>query len=452
MKNYDAVIIGSGCGAVIAQEAAEHGLKVAMIERGPLGGTCLNLGCIPSKMLIHPADRIMEIREAAKLGIEADIKAIDFQAVMQRMRRLRNRDQRQFRAGVARLENLHLYEGTCRFTGERLLEVNGQQIKGKKVYIACGSRPLVPAIRGLDSVPYLTSDTLLELKELPPSLIIIGGGYVAAEYAHFFAAMGSSVTILEMADRLLLNEEPEISVLLKKNLSRRMEVHTGTRVVGIKPGPNGVTVLTTSPGGRKGEYMAHSVLVAAGRQSNADTLGLKKGGIQADKRGYITVNRALETSSPDTFAVGDVLGRYMFKHMADEEAMVAAQNLVHKAGLKVNYSAVPHAVFSHPQIASVGLTEAEARKKGEVAVAATSYFDTARGTAMMENEGFAKVVLKKETAKILGFHIIGPSAPELIQEVVNAMSSRGHGSEIMQAIHIHPALSELIPAALAKTG
>ncbi len=323
MKAYDAVIIGSGCGAVIAQEAAEHGLKVAMIERGPLGGTCLNLGCIPSKMLVHPADRVVEIREAAKLGIEAEVKSVDFKAVMQRMRRLRSSDQRHFRAGAARLENLHLYEGTCHFSGERLLEVNGQQIKGKKVFIACGSRPLIPAIDGLDSVPYLTSDSLLELKELPSSIIIIGGGYVAVEYAHFFAAMGSRVTILEMATRLLVSEEPEISALLKKNLARRMEVHTGTRVVEVKSGPGGVTVLTTSRSGRKGEYAAEQVLVAAGRQSNADTLNLEKGGIRADKHGYIDVNAALETSSPDTFAMGDVLGRYMFKHMADEEAMVA---------------------------------------------------------------------------------------------------------------------------------
>jgi mycothione reductase len=414
-----------------------------------LGGTCLNLGCIPSKTLIYAADRIVEIQEAKKLGIEAEIKKIDFSAIMERMRKNRAEEQKETREEISRSANLDLYEGECHFIRDYTLEVNGEKIRGKKIFIASGSRPLIPPIKGLDTVDYLTNESVLELKERPDSLIIIGGGYIAVEYGHFFAAVGTKVTILEMADRLVLSEEPEMSELLKKELSKRMAVHVNTQVQAVEKAKSGVTVITKNGNtGEPVEFNAQKIMIAVGRRPNADILKVENSGIETDQRGFIKVNDLLATTKKNIFAFGDVIGRYMFTHMANREATVAGHNALHRTRLKMDYSAVPHAVYSHPQIAAVGLTEANARKEHEVVIARSKYSDVAKGEAMMENDGFAKVIIEKSTGNILGFHIIGPYAPELIQEVVNAMASHGQVDEISTGIHIHPALSELIQATL----
>lgn len=454
MKTYDVIVIGSGCGAMISEEAAEHGLKTALIDKGPLiGGTCLNWGCIPSKMLIYPADRIVEIQEGRKLGIEAEIKNIDFNSIMERMRQSRQETQGQLRQGVTQTKNMDFYEGEARFTADYTLEVNGEEIKAEKIFIAAGSRVFIPPIKGLDSVDYLTNETNLELKEKPESLIIIGGGYIAVEYGHFFAAMGTKVTMLEMADRLVLSEEPEISEILKQQLGRRMAIHVNAQAEEVKEENGMVTVVTRDKNtGRQNSFTAQRIMMAVGRRSNADLLQVENTGIELDARGFIKVNPYLETNRKNIYAIGDANGQQMFTHMANREATIAGQNAFHGATWEVDYSAVPHAAFSHPQIASVGMREEEARKTHDILVGRAKYFDTAKGEAMMETEGFAKAIVEKDTDRILGFHIIGPYAPSLIQEVVNAMTSGGQTDEIDQGIHIHPALSELITATLNSAG
>jgi dihydrolipoamide dehydrogenase len=428
MKKYDVVVIGSGCGALIADEATGHGLKAALIDKGPLiGGTCVNWGCIPSKMLIYPADRIVEIQEAKKLGVEADIRNIDFASIMERMRDSRQDSQGHIRDGIGQAENLDFFEGEAHFTGDYTLEVNGEQLQGEMICIASGSRPFIPPIKGLDGVDYLTNESALELRERPDSLIIIGGGYIAVEYGHFFAAMGTKVIMVEMADRLVLSEEPEIAELLKEALSRRMEVHTNAQAEEVKSNGGGVTVVTRDrESGKQREFTAQRILMAVGRRSNADLLKVENSGIELDTRGFIKVNEHLETSKKNIFAVGDANGQQMFTHMANREAAIVAQNAFHGTTWKVDYSAVPHAVYSHPQIASVGLSEENARKDHDVIVGRTRYFDVAKGEAMMEEEGFAKAIVEKDSE-------------------VNAMASGGHIAELNEGIHIHPALSELIP-------
>lgn len=449
MKEYEIVVVGSGCGMNIVGEALASGLRVALVERGPLGGTCPNLGCIPSKMLILPADRIAEIQEAGKLGIEAEIKNIDFSFIMERMRKSLRLNQKHMRDGVSHTGNLDLYQGEGHFVDQYTIEVNGKIIRGNKIFLASGSRPLIPPIKGLDSLEYLTSETMLELKEKPRSLIIIGGGYIAVEYGHFFAAMGTKVTILEMADRLVLAEEPEISELLRQELGRRIEIYTGVQAEEIKRSESGVTVIVKDlKAGKAKEFSAQQVLIAVGRRSNADRLGVENTGVKLDGRGFIKVNAYLETTRKNIFAVGDVNGQQMFTHVANQEALLAADNAILGKRRKMDYRAAPHAVYSHPQIASVGLTEASARQKSEVLVGRAKYSDVAKGKAMMEENGFAKVIVAAETGKIVGFHIIGPYAPILIQEVVSAMASGGGIDRVQAGMHIHPALSELIPATL----
>ncbi len=452
MREYDVIVIGSGSGMIIVNEALAHGAKLALIDKGPrLGGTCLNYGCIPSKILIHAADRIMEIRKAKELGIKVKLGDIDFGAIMARMRRTIDKEEKGVREGIRQLEGLDFYLGEGHFVASRTLEVNGERIKGDKIFIVSGSRPIIPPIKGLEGVDFLTNENVLELKEKPKSMIIIGGGYVGVEYAHFFAAMGTKVTVIEMADRLVLSEEPEMAALLLKELRQRMTILLNAKVVEMMRKGDGVAVVVedVSHGG-KTQFTAETVMIAIGRRSNADLLKVENTGVVVDEKGFIRINKYFETSRKNIFAVGDANGQQMFTHAANREAALVIDNVLHGDKSTINRDTVPHAVYSYPPIASVGLTEEAAREKHQILVGTTHYHEVAKGEAMLEKEGFAKVIRDKKSEKILGFHIIGPHAPILIQEVVNAMASGGYGNEIEEGIHIHPALSELVPVTITS--
>lgn len=452
MKKYDVIVIGSGAGASLVVESMMHGLSTALIDRGPVGGTCLNLGCIPSKMLIFPADRIMEIREAAKLGIRAEIIEVDFQGIMDRMRQTVGEDRESMKRELEHTPGLDFYEDQAQFVDEYVLKVSGRTIKGKKIVLASGARPLIPSIAGLEQTDYLTNESVLDLKSKPESVIIIGGGYIAAEYGHFFSAMGSRVCILQRGDRLLKNEEPEISALLENQAGQRMEIHTGTEVTDASSQGKACRVVATNKNtGEAREFEAEKLFIAAGRKSNADLLKVENTGVQTDEAGYIIVDDYLETTKKNIFALGDAVGKQMFRHAANYEADLVFENAIHGEKMKMNFMEVPHAVFSYPEIASVGLTEEVARKLYEdVLVGRAPYRNVARGLAMMEEHGFAKAVVQQGTGTILGFHIIGPHASILIQEVVNAMSAAKTVMPIMNSMHIHPALSELVQSTLGN--
>jgi len=452
MKKYDVVVIGSGCGMTIVDEALHLGLSVALVDRGPLGGTCANTGCIPSKMLIFAADRVTEIEEAGRLGIEAEIRNVEFGSIMERMRRSVHEGQQQMRSGIAEMKNLDHYDGTGRFVADYTMEINDQTIKADRVFIAAGSRPFIPPIKGLEDADYLTNEGLLQLKEKPNSMIIIGGGYVAVEFGHFLAAMGVEVTILEMASRLVLSEEPEIADVLKKELSHRMGVHTGVRAQEITRDASGATVTVDDVRtGMKKDFSAERILVAVGRRSNADLLNAAGTGVEVDQKGFIKVDEYFETTRKGIFAVGDINGQQMFTHVANEEASLAAYNGLHGSEkIEMDYSAAPHAVYSHPQIASVGLTEEAARRTHKVLVGRARYADVAQGEAMMDRTGFGKAIVEAGSRRILGFHIIGPYAPVLIQAVTDAMTSGGGMEQIQASMQIHPAITELVPAVFSN--
>ncbi len=445
MKEYDVMVIGSGSGMLIGSEAVTAGFKVAVVDRSPAGGTCMNLGCIPSKMLIYPADRIADIEEAKKLGIDAAVRNIDFGSIMDRMRKGRQESRDHVNRGIREVENLDFYEGEGHFVADYTVEVDGERMKAKKVFIASGSRPLIPPIKGLEGVDYLTNESVLELTRRPDSIVIIGGGYVAVEYAHFFAAMGTHVTVLEMLDRLAQSEEPEISALLEREMKKRMSILTNTQAEEIMKSGSGCTVVAREKStGKETQFAAERVMVAVGRRSNADLLKVENTGVEVDGRGYVRVNEYLETSKRNIFAVGDANGQQMFLHVANREAALAWYNSTNRKKVGMDYSAVPHAVYSHPQIASVGMTEEEAAKQHHVSVGRARYWDTAKGEAMVEEDGFAKAIVDAHSGRILGFHVVGPHAPMLIQEVVNTMATGGSVDSIYLGIHIHPALSELV--------
>jgi mycothione reductase len=316
-----------------------------------------------------------------------------------------------------------------------------------QIFIASGARPSIPPIKGIDRIDYLTNESVLNLKERPESIILIGGGYIAAEYGHFFAAMGTEVTILQRRDRLVPNEEPEISDLLKREMEKRINIVTNLDVSEVKKNRDGYTVVgKDKTTGKERGFVAEEVMIATGRKSNADLQKVGNTGVETDEKGFIKVDEYLETSTEHIWALGDAIGRQMFRHVANREAIFAWHNATHKERMKMDYRATPHAVFSHPQIASVGLTEEQAKKEYDIVVGKARYSDVAKGEAMMEEESFAKAIVEKNTWKIVGFHIIGPYAPILIQEVINVMAHEEDLFSIDKGMHIHPALPEVILA------
>lgn len=451
MEKYDVVVLGAGCGQSIVEEAVSRNKKIAVAEPRWIGGTCLNVGCIPSKQLIAIADLVVEVERARRLGVHMSVDSIDFPRIMRRMRKSRSDMQQHLRHALPDMEGVTLYRGPAHFHGPKTLEVNGETFEGDLIFIATGARPSIPRIEGLDTVDYLTNESLLQLRQLPESLIIMGGGYIAVEYAHFFAAMGTHVTVIEMADRLVTAEEPEISERLAEQLGKRVRIILGMRVVSVAQHKKGVSVTarSTKDDSEHG-YRAERVLVAVGRRPNTDRLTVDKAGIRTNQTGYIETDDHMRTNVQGVYAAGDINGKQMFMHAANVEAMVAAANAFGSADVAMDYSAAPRAVFSSPQIAAVGLTEAEAKEQGfKVTTTTTPYSTVAKGEAMAETAGFTKAVVDEQNERILGFHIIGPDAAILIQEVTNAMVSGGQVNEILRSMHIHPALSELIPDSFA---
>jgi mycothione reductase len=402
-------------------------------------------------MLIYPADRIQEIEEARKFGIKAKITRIDFQFIMARMKKAVASGRLQLRKAIRDAKNLDFYNETAHFSGDYTLQLSREKIKGKKIFIAVGSHPLIPSMPGLDSIGYLTNESILELKVKPKSIIIIGGGYIGVEYGHFFAAMGTRVTIVGRSDALVPGEEPEVSSLLQNELKKRMSVHTGAIITGIDKKGGSVTVFAQDKkSGRKKKYTAERVMVATGRVSNVDLLKPANTGVVIDGRKYIKVDDYLQTGKENVWAVGDAIGRQMFTHAGDKEAEIAWHNATHGEKVKMDFTAVPHVIFSYPQIASVGLTEAQARKDYKVLVGRAKYSDIVVGDTMVEKEGFAKVIVEQGSKRLLGCHVIGPYASHMIQEAANVVADKGSINAITEKMHAFPTLPELIPEALGN--
>lgn len=450
MKSYDVIVLGAGdVGLGIAFKAVSEGLKIALIDKGNVGGTCVNNGCVPSKTLIYTADRIMETGETSKLGIRTEIIGIDFNSIMERMRSAVTGGRNSIKKAIEESENLDFINREGYFIDERTIKAGAEKIRGKKIFIASGSRPSIPPIKGLHTISYLTNESILELEKRPESMIFIGGGYIGLEYAHFFSALSVRVTVVDRNLTLLPFEEPEISELLKREMGRRVELHMGKETVGVRGagGSCSVFVKDMSTGEEK-ELTADVVVVATGRKSNADILKVENAGIETDEADFIKVDEYLRTNKKHIWALGDAIGRAMFTHAGDKEAELAWHNATHRKKIKMDFESVPHAVFTYPQIASVGMTEEQARKDHEILVGLAEYSDTVMGEAMVEREGFAKAIVEKGTGRILGFHIIGPHAAMLVQEVVNVVINKSDVKYITGSMHIFPSLSDLITETL----
>jgi mycothione reductase len=455
LKEYDLIVIGTGSVMDIVNAAlqANPRMKVAVIDKDEAGGICLTRGCIPSKLLVYPAELVRTIEKAHELGLDVQVRKVNFERIMQRMQTTIGSEISMIQKGLTHTPNLDYYPITAEFTAPYTLKVGNETITSKLIILGAGSKPAIPPIKNIEKTGYLTSDTVLKLTKMPKSIAIIGGGYIAAEYGHFFAAMGSKVTIIGRNPQFLPDEEPEISLLAKRELQKHVTILTNHEAREAEKANTGMKklVAVNRENGKPVEITAEEILVASGRISNADVLKPEKGGIKTDKDGWIIVNEFLETSQPGVWALGDADGKYPFKHKANYEAQIVYFNAFQKRMVKADYHAVPHAVFTYPEVASVGMKEKEAVEqfgKDNILIGSHRYEDTAKGQAMAVKDYMVKVIVERDNMKILGAHIIGPYASVLIQEVINLMYTPSQNAyPMLDAMHIHPALSEVVQKA-----
>mgnify|MGYP001606045014 CR=1 FL=1 len=329
MEHFDVIVIGAGSGLNISSATSSKGLKTAIVEKGPMGGTCLNRGCIPSKMIIHSADVAETIKNAKHFGINSKGFTIDFKKVTERASKIVDKDARDIEKGIRSDKNTVLFKEEGKFIGYKTLKVGSKTIKGDKIIIAAGTRPSIPPIEGLDKVDYMTSDEALRLTKQPKSLTIIGGGYIAAELAHFYGALGTKISIIQRRDVLIPNEDREIAEEFTKIFSKKYDVFLNSDAIKVSKKNKKITTTIKNSNNNKNKLkkiISDKLLVAAGRIPNTDILDVAKTGVKTDKEGYIKVNEYMETTAKDIWALGDICGIYLFKHSANLEAQYVYYN------------------------------------------------------------------------------------------------------------------------------
>jgi len=442
----DIVIIGGGPGGYTAAiRAAQLGAKVLLVEAESLGGTCLNKGCIPTKALYQNARLIHELERAAEFGIRPDGFTIDVAEMMQRKQKIVDR----LKEGIAqliRLNSIELLYGKACLLSRNTVRVTGPEggaieIKANNIIIAAGSVPAKPPIPGMDLPGVITSDEILSIDRIPDTLAILGGGVIGIELAGIFSALGSKVTVLEFLPRILANMDGEISKKLALSLKKKgIGIETDAKVTRISADAGSLSLLTE---GKNGEsvFSADAVLVSTGRVPRTEGLGLEAAGIAYDRKG-VKVDETYQTNVPGIYAVGDVIGGLMLAHAAAEEGIAAVDHIMGHRG-HGSGDAVPACVFTFPEIAAVGLSEEEAKEKG-IDYCSSKFLFGANGKALTvgEEEGFVKVLAETRTKRIIGVHIMGPHASDLIHEAVLAVEKKMTADELAGVVHAHPTLSE----------
>jgi dihydrolipoamide dehydrogenase len=445
-KEFDLAIVGGGPGGYVAAvKAAQLGARVALVESRELGGTCLNRGCIPSKVLLQAAELAEQIRQAGQIGLQAELTGIDLPKVMAYKERVVS----QLRKGVEFLmkqNKIEVFAGVGSFQDAETISVNNGEhiLRSKRTLVATGSAPARIPLPGGEAT--ITSDEALFLEKMPASAVIIGGGSIGIEFAQIFSAFGAKVAVIEVLDHILPLEEEEIVAELARVLKRRkIEIHTPAKVEEIRPGAEGKTVVFTEAGARK-EVGAELVLMAVGRRPELRGLEIEKVGIELE-RGAVKVNARMETNVPGLYACGDVIGGLLLAHVASAEGKVAVTNAL-GGEAKMSYEAMPVCVYGFPEVASVGLSEEKAKEQGrEVKVGRFFFRASGKALAMGERNGLVKIVADARTKVIVGGQIVGPHATDLIAEVVLAVARGMTAEELGEVVHGHPTLSEPIAEA-----
>ena len=452
MRKYDVIVIGSGGGSKITSPAAKMELKVAVLEKDRLGGTCLNRGCIPSKMLIHPAYVATHIKEAQKFDIKLDPSfQVNFERLITRINETIGANSAGIQASYQRNPNIDYYPAAGRFVSNKVIEVDGEQITAEKIFIAVGSRPLIPAIAGLARTPYMTSAEALRNLELPKRLIVLGAGYIAVELGYAYQALGSEVHFL-VRSRFLRNEDTEIADEFTRVFSKHCNVYFGAVTTKVEHDNTEFKLSYERPGWGMEQLTADALLVATGVVPNTDTLGLQNTGIQLTDKGFIKVDDHLRTGVEGVYALGDCVGNYLFRHSVNFEGEYLFRTIfIEKKDEPLRYPPIPHAVFSYPQIAGVGKTEDQLKKEGvDYVVGLNPYKNSGMGMALLSDHGFCKILIDRETRKILGAHIVGEEASDMIHMLIAFMNKQGTLDDLLNMIYIHPALPEIVRNAARK--
>ncbi len=445
---YDLFILGGGsAGFAGAIKAVELGAeKILIAEKNIIGGTCLNRGCIPSKYFIETANMFYTPRSNSIPSVRLENGTLDFKKVIELkeglLEELRNEKYRNVLKAYPQIEYV---EGDAKFLSEGKASVGNREISFHKAIISSGSRPFIPPIRGIESVSYFTSDNIFDLEELPDHLLIIGGGAIGLELGQAFLRFGSKVSIVEMLPEIAMGEEPELRDKLRRLLEKEgMNIYTSTIVESIAQEGKNIK-LTVVKGGKKFDLIGTHLLIATGRRANTESLGLNKVGVQVDNRGFIKVNEFMQTTNPHIYGAGDCINRMLLVTVAAFEGGIAAENALLGNRKKMDYLSVPHAIFTDPELGSVGLTEEKARKQGYIVdTRVLSFSKVPRAIISFRTEGLVKIVADRETHKVLGVHILSPHGAEIIHRAVPIVKLGLRLEDIVDMVDVYPTLSESI--------
>jgi pyruvate/2-oxoglutarate dehydrogenase complex dihydrolipoamide dehydrogenase (E3) component len=441
---YDAIIIGSGqAGNPLAYRLADLGWSVALIEKKYLGGTCINVGCTPTKTMVHRAQVAHYARNAARWGVNASIVSVDLAKIVAQKDEVvlsfRGNQQKQ----VDKRANVRLYRDHARFDSPHQLQAGSELLESEKIFIDTGGRPNIPSIPGLESVSYLTNESVMQLTTLPEHLLILGGGYIGLEFGQMFRRFGSRVTILHMGKQIITREDPEIAVELQKALEAEgLQFLLNARTTRVD-NKNGAITLSFETSAGTSNVIGSHLLVATGRSPNTDDLGLDKAGIETDKNGFIKVNGRLETNVRGVWALGDCKGGPAFTHISYNDFQIVYGNLIEGKNLTMENRLVPYCVFTDPQLGGVGMTEKEARAKGhklKVGKCPMSY--VARAIERGETAGLMKLVVDASNDRVLGASILASEGGELVQILGTLMLANQPYTLLKGAVYIHPTLAE----------
>jgi len=452
MNRYDAIIIGTGqAGPTLAERLASAGMRVAVIERGRFGGTCVNNGCTPTKTLIASAYVARLAQRAAEYGVEVGPIRVDMARVKARKDAVVDSSRASLEKWLRGLANVSVYEGEARFVGAHTVTVGADTLTAERIFINVGARPSVPDLPGVRQVPYLTSESIMDVDFVPEHLVIVGGSYIGLEFGQMYRRFGSRVTIIEMAPRLIGREDPDVSQAIRDILvAEDIAIRVDAMCIALESAPGGVQVRVECTEGPTRETGTH-VLLAVGRVPNTDELGLREAGIETDDRGYIKVDDTLNTSVPNVYALGDCNGHGGFTHTAYNDYEIVADNLLSGAHRKLSDRIPIYGLFTDPPLGRLGRTEAEARRDGfNILIGRMPMTDVSRAREKGETQGLMKVLVDASTKQILGAAILGTGGDEAVQSLVDAMYAHLPCTVVQHGVRIHPTVSELIPTLLGE--
>jgi len=450
MTTYDAIIVGTGqAGPPLARRLAGAGMKVAIIERGHFGGTCVNTGCTPTKTLVASAYAVHMARRGAFYGFGAGDITVDMKRVKARKDEVAGASTRGVERSLRGLENCTVYTGHARLRSAREVEVGNEVLQADKIFLNVGGRAAVPDIPGLDQIDYLTNSSMMDVDFLPRHLVVLGGSYIGLEFGQMYRRFGSQVTIVELGPRLIAREDEDVSKEVAAFLGREgIDIRTNANCLKVSRKEGGVALQVSCEQGPI-EVLGSHLLLATGRRPNTGDLGLERAGVKQDKRGYIEVDDQLQTNVPGIWALGDCNGRGAFTHTSWNDYEIVAANLLDGDHRRVSDRIAAYALYTDPPLGRAGMTEAEVRKSGRAAlVARIAMEDVSRAFEKGETEGFMKVLVDAETQQILGASFLGASGDEAIHSVLDTMYARAPYTVLQRAVHIHPTIAEFIPTML----